>query len=147
MQHSASSTSNTTTGTHAPSCCSRTRRAIPSPCTPCRNCDQPAASPSAPPQLPRARPREHATACSTGHLRAQHCRKPPATSRHPLVPTAAPARSPLHPARRVLSNSVAVTSRLLPVANPAGRVARTAINMQARAPRVRPRPGYHLSYA
>jgi hypothetical protein len=58
--------------------------------------DQVAASPSAPPRLPRPRPREHATACSTGHLRAQHCRKPPATSRHPLSPGAAPTRSPVH---------------------------------------------------
>jgi hypothetical protein len=48
-------------------------------------------------------------------------------------------------ARRLLSNRAAVASRLLPVANPAGRAAPTAINRQARALRARPRPEYRLS--
>jgi hypothetical protein len=70
----------------------------------------------------------------------RRCRKPPTTSRLPLP------RLALHciAARRVLSNSTAVASRRLPVVNPGGRAARTAINKQARAPRARPRPRYRL---
>jgi hypothetical protein len=125
----------------APSCCRRTRRAIPSP--------PPSRSPR---QAARARPGRDLVACAVMRstrkaAQAHHhrppvrpCRKPPATSRLPLP------RLPLHciAARRVLSNSTAVASRRPPVANPAGRAARTAINRQARAPRARPRPRYHL---
>jgi hypothetical protein len=125
----------------APSCCRRTRRVIPSPPPSC-----------SPRQATRAQPGRDLVACAITrftckvaqacHRRppVRRCRKPPATSRLPLP------RLALHciAARRVLSNSTAVVSRRPPVANPAGRAARTAINRQARAPRARPRPRYRL---
>jgi hypothetical protein len=176
MQHSASSTSNTTgahtmqqqqctsnDGVHqtmskagasitslthrppspnasniAPSCCRRTRRAIPSPPPSC-----------SPRQAARARPGRDLVACAITRstrkaVQARHrrppvrrCHKPPTTSRLPLP------RLALHciAAHRILST---VASRRLSVANPAGRAARTAINMQARALRARPQPRYRL---
>jgi hypothetical protein len=98
--------------------------------------DQAATSSPALSCVPRARPHKHTI---TGHQCVPVAsRRPPRACRCP--------RLPLHciAARRVLSNSTAVASRRPPVANPAGRAARTAINRQARAPRARPRPRYHL---
>jgi hypothetical protein len=164
MQHSASSTSNTTTAhprcsnsnattmmvctrprakagassltslahrpplpnasSTAPSRCRRTRRAIPSLCTPRR------AKPRVPTKSRPRRLRRH-----DFHAQGRASTPPPArlviselstaASRRP--PRATRSRLPLPrlalqciAAHRVLSNSAAVASRLLPIANPAG---------------------------
>jgi hypothetical protein len=119
-----------------PAPCQQHRAKLPPRNPPCHPITSLSYSPR---QTARARPGRDLVACTVTrstrkaaqarHRRPQvrRCRKPPATSRLPLPRLALLCIA----ARRVLSNSTAVASRRLPVANPAGRAARTAINLQA----------------